>query len=179
MKFLADPGRRNLVLVLMTTALASSVMGGEGPIRPDFDACAPAASNSAEADDIRAVRAASNQAIARHDTQALVSFLDKEYVLTTGSGSIIPGRDAQRSSWDEHIDQFPDVVYVRTPVEVTLSEARSRAIENGAWVGTRTSGNGQQENGGRYTAYWRKVDGHWKIRSELFVTLYCEGVDCP
>jgi ketosteroid isomerase-like protein len=80
--------------------------------------------------------------------------------------------------WADHIDQYPDVVYVRTPAEVTLSEANSRAIENGAWVGTRTSEKGAQENGGRYTAYWRKADGVWKIRSELFVTLYCKGEDC-
>lgn len=152
--------------------------GVEAVIRLDFGACASATSNNVEADAIWAARAASNQAIARHDAEAIVSFLDGEYVITTGSGAIIPGRDAQVGSWAEHIDQFPDVVYVRTPVEVTLSEASSRAIENGTWVGTRTSENGPQENGGQYTAYWRKVDGVWKIRSELFVTLYCKGVDC-
>jgi ketosteroid isomerase-like protein len=156
--------------------------GDEAVIRLGFRACEASASNNAkadaDADAIKAARAASNQAIARHDTDAIVSFFDEEYVITTGAGSIEPGRDAQLGMWAEHFDQLPDVVYVRTPTDVTLSEANSRAIENGAWVGTWTSENSPQEKGGRYTAYWRKVDGVWKIRSELFVTLYCEGVDC-
>jgi ketosteroid isomerase-like protein len=152
--------------------------GVEAVIRLDFGACETLAPNGTDADAIKAARAASNRAIAGHDTDAIVSFFDKEYVITTGAGSILSGRDAQAGSWDEHFDQFPDVVYVRSPAEVRLSEANERAIENGAWVGTWTLENGVQEKGGRYTAYWRKVDSVWKIRSELFVTLYCEGMDC-
>lgn len=132
----------------------------------------------AEAEMIEAARAASNQAIARQDADAIVSFFDAEYVITTGAGVIESGRDAQVGSWREHFDQFPDVVYVRSPTEITLSEAGSRAIEIGAWGGTRTAEEGPQKKGGRYTAYWRNVEGNWKIRSELFVTLYCEGADC-
>ena len=30
----------------------------------------------------------------------------------------------------------------------------------------------------RYAAFWRKVDASWKIRSELFLTVGCEGVGC-
>jgi ketosteroid isomerase-like protein len=152
--------------------------GVEAVIRLDFGACETLAPNGTDADAIKAARAASNRAIAGHDTDAIVSFFDKEYVITTGAGSILSGRDAQAGSWDEHFDQFPDVVYVRSPADVRLSEANKRAIENGAWVGTWTLENGVQEKGGRYTAYWRKVDSVWKIRSELFVTLYCEGMDC-
>jgi len=150
----------------------------EQVIRLDYRPCETPARNSTDAEAIKAVRAASNQAIANHDTEAIVSFLDQEYVITTGAGSIEPGREAQLAMWAEHINQYPDVVYVRSPTDVTLSETHSRAIENGAWVGTWTAENEPQEKGGRYTAYWRKVDGVWKIRSELFVTLYCGGVDC-
>ena len=133
---------------------------------------------NAEANAIKAARDASNQAIARHDVDAIVSFFDQEYVITTGAGAILPGLDAQAGSWAEHFEELPDVVYVRTPSEVTLSEDGSRAIENGAWVGTWTTENGPQEKGGRYSAYWRKDGKTWKIRTELFVTLTCEGVDC-
>jgi len=38
--------------------------------------------------------------------------------------------------------------------------------------------NGKLENGGQYTAAWRKTDGIWRIYSELYVGLYCNGVDC-
>ncbi len=94
--------------------------GVEAVIRLDFRACEDPAPSNAEADAIRTVRAASNQAIARHDTDAIVSFFDEEYVITTGAGNILPGRNAQAGSWDEHFDEFPDVVYVRSPTDVML-----------------------------------------------------------
>jgi hypothetical protein len=69
-------------------------------------------------------------------------------------------------------------VYIRTPLEITLSEAYPLAIEHGTWVGSRTDENGKLENGGQYTAAWRKTDGVWRIYSELYVGLYCNGADC-
>jgi hypothetical protein len=52
------------------------------------------------------------------------------------------------------------------------------AWETGSWVGTWTTPEGPLRTGGRYAASWREVDGEWKIRSELFVTLFCEGEGC-
>ena len=59
-----------------------------------------------------------------------------------------------------------------------IREESNLAIENGTWEGSRTTPNGKLNNSGSYTASWRKVDGAWKIRSELFVGLACEGADC-
>ncbi len=161
--------RLTSLITLGLTALVLQACNSEAPVQSE---------TVAEVETIKAVRAASNQAIVGQDADAIVSFFDEVYVITTGAGVIESGRDAQVDSWREHFDQFPDVVYVRSPTEVTLSEAGSRAIEIGAWVGTRTAEGGPQKKGGRYTAYWRNAEGNWKIRSELFVTLYCEGADC-
>jgi ketosteroid isomerase-like protein len=161
--------RQTSLIALGLTALILQACNHEAPFQNE---------TAVEAEAIKAARMESNQAIARQDTNAIVSFFDEEYVITTGSGVIETGHDAQLGSWREHFDQFPDVVYVRSPTEVTVSEGDSRAIEIGAWVGSRTAEGGSQEKGGRYSAYWRNVDGNWKIRSELFVTLYCEGTDC-
>ena len=136
------------------------------------------AGEDGDADAIRCVRAESNQAIARHDVEAIVSSLYQEYVITVSTGDILPGREPQAESWSQHFDEFPDVVYVRTPSNVTVSQAYPLAIENGTWVGTMTTQNGALEKGGQYTASWRKADGVWKIYSELFVGLYCHGKDC-
>ncbi len=121
---------------------------------------------------IRSARESSNQAIARHDVDGIVSFLDDDYVITISSGKIENGRETAAGSWSQHFAEFPDVVYVRTPAEVSISRARPLAIENGTWVGTMTRPNGALKKGGQYTAAWRKVDGVWKIYSELFVVLY-------
>jgi ketosteroid isomerase-like protein len=131
-----------------------------------------------DADTIRALRMASNEAIARHDVDTLQSFLDKDFVISISTGAIERSRAEHGRSFALHFEQFPDVVYVRTPLEITLSEIYPLAIERGAWVGSRTDKNGKLENGGQYTAAWRKTDGIWRIYSELYVGLYCNGVDC-
>ena len=130
------------------------------------------------AEQIRALRLQSNQAIAKHDPEAIRSFLDEDFVITISTGAIERSRDEHIGSFEQHFTDFPDVVYTRTPVSVTISKDYPLAIEQGTWVGTRTTGNGKLENGGQYTAAWRMTDGGWKIYSELFVALYCDGVDC-
>lgn len=52
-------------------------------------------------------------------------------------------------------------------------------FESGTWVGEWTTPAGPLRTGGRYSASWSKASGSWKIRSELFVTLFCEGAGCP
>lgn len=133
---------------------------------------------SEDADSIRSLRAKSNQAIAAHHVDAIISLLDDEYVISASSGDILQGRAENAASWTGHFAEFADVVYVRLPADVSISEAYPAAIENGTWVGSMTTEHGKLEKGGQYTAGWRKVAGVWKIRSELFVALYCHGVDC-
>lgn len=131
-----------------------------------------------DVDEIRSIRMKSNAAIARQDVDALQSFLDDDFVITISSGEIERSREEHGKSFALHFEQYPDVVYVRTPSEITLSESYPLAIEHGTWVGSRTSENGKLEFGGQYTAAWRKTDGLWRIYSELYVGLYCNGPDC-
>ena len=131
-----------------------------------------------DAEAIRLLRAQSNEAIARHDADALRAYLAEDFVITISTGAIERSREEHGKSFAAHFEEHPDVVYVRTPSEITLSEAYPLAIEHGTWVGSRTTENGKLENGGQYTAAWRKTDGIWRIYSELFVGLYCSGVDC-
>jgi ketosteroid isomerase-like protein len=139
---------------------------------------AVAVSAESDVENIRNARAQYNDAIARHDAAALQSFLDEDYVVTISTGYIQRSRDEYVSSFATHFEEYPDVVYIRTPSEILLSEAYPLAIEHGTWVGSRTDKNGKLENGGQYTAAWRKSNGTWRVYSELFVGLYCHGVDC-
>ena len=127
---------------------------------------------------IRSLRLQSNEAIARHNAAAVGSFLDDDYVITISTGAIERSRDEHVSSFAAHFAEYPDVVYVRTPTTINISAAYPLAIEHGTWAGSRTTTNGKLENGGEYTAAWRKIGTTWKIYSELFVALYCRGEDC-
>jgi ketosteroid isomerase-like protein len=130
------------------------------------------------AESFRQLRAQSNAAIARHDSAEIGSFLAPDYVVSISSGVIERSRDAHVASFAQHFVDYPDVVYVRTPASIRISGAYALAIEHGTWTGTRTTRNGRLENGGDYTAAWKLTESGWKIYSEIFVGLYCNGTDC-
>jgi len=139
---------------------------------------AGAATDAEPGQRIRARRAAFNDAIAAHDAQRALAFLDSEYQITTGAGEMSQGRFSEVGTWDAIFARADDIVYVRTPDRVDVASPPVRAYESGAWRGSWTASEGPQTLGGRYTAHWRLVDGEWVIRSEIFVTLWCDGPDC-
>jgi len=128
---------------------------------------------------IHAARDVYNEAIARHDVAAIVSFLDDEYQITTSLGQLLQGPDAEAASWRDLFASRPDVLYVRSPESIEISNDYPLAAETGTWSGTWSTGDGPVRTGGRYSAMWRRVDDEWKVRSELFVALFCDGAGCP
>lgn len=140
-----------------------------------------ASASESEIDDekqIRITRELSNDAIASKDVASIVSFLDSKYQATTGSGRLIHGRYLMGVAFGDTFAKYKDVVYVRTPENVAISKYNSLASEVGTWVGTWTNLKGSVRMSGTYSASWNKVERSWKIRSELFVTLFCEGTGC-
>ena len=137
------------------------------------------AQGDAAREQVHTTRAQYNDAIARHDVQAILSFLDDEYQVTTSLGQLLQGRDQEAIGWQELIESRQDLVYVRTPESIEISDDYPLAAETGTWVGSWSTSDGAVRTGGRYAAMWRQVDGTWKVRSELFVALYCEGARCP
>lgn len=133
---------------------------------------------ASDVEQIREARARYNDAIADHDVPGIVSFHDDEYQVTTSLGQLEQGRD-DAASWELLIASRANVLYIRSPESIEVSKDYPLAAEVGTWVGTWSTVDGQVRTGGRYSAMWRKVNGQWKVRSELFVALYCEGVRCP
>ena len=132
-----------------------------------------------EKDEILRTRVDSNEAIKNHDAAGIVASFDKTYQITTGSGKLFHDNpEKEEELWTTIFAESPDVVYVRTPSKIEVSTYLPRAAENGNWVGNWTTEKGRIEVGGSYSASWLKVDGSWKIQSEMFVTLYCSGDGC-
>lgn len=122
--------------------------------------------------EIRAARLKSNQALAMRDIKAFGESLAPDFVMIRGNGVFTPSRQA-------YIDRFGDdfknpnaVRFDRIPDKIELSSAAPLAAEHGHWTGTRA--NGKRAYGGTYLAMWRRMEGGWKIRSELFVVLTCD-----
>ena len=139
---------------------------------------APAPVLGQAASTIRSLRSQSNAAIARHDVDGVMSLFDVEYQITTGSGALSQGLAGERAAWIAEFARASDLVYLRTPASIDVSVSGNRAAEVGEWSGSWTTPQGVRKTGGRYAAYWRLIDGAWRIRSELFLTLHCEGFGC-
>jgi len=122
-------------------------------------------------DRIRALRARSNEALARHDVEAVVSLFDSEYQVTAGNGTLHHERASDPERWAALFARADDLVYFRTPGSIEVSSTGRRAAEIGVWSGSWTTVDGMRNLGGRYAAHWILADGAWKLRSELFVTL--------
>jgi len=127
---------------------------------------------------IREARTRSNDAIAAHDIDGILAELDSTFQITAGSGRFLQSRIAMGEAFSAQFAEFPDAIYVRSPESVEIADSRLLGFETGTWVGTWTTPAGPLRTGGRYSASWSKASGSWKIRSELFVTLFCEGTGC-
>jgi ketosteroid isomerase-like protein len=121
--------------------------------------------------EIRSAREASNQALMHHDIQAFAASLDEDFVMVRGNGVLVPSRQACLDTFAKDFADPNSVRYQRLPVTVVISHAAPLAAEQGDWGAIRPDGS--RAYGGTYMAMWRKTKAGWKLRSELFVVLFC------
>ena len=124
---------------------------------------------------IRAIREASNAAIAGRNLQALGQTWVEDLHVTTSSGDLRQSGEDMEAAFASRFRDPEFVTYVRTPIKVSISQGRSFAAEQGEWVGTWNKPDGQMNIRGVYLAQWQEREGGWRIRSEVFVALSCEG----
>jgi len=122
---------------------------------------------------IRAARDAQNEAIRAGDLDLAATYWTDDVSVRSGLGFFVSGRDPYR----EALGGDSTVTYERVPDRVVVSDAWTTAWEEGTWVGSARA-DGSPLASGRYAAQWVLVDGEWKIRGELFVSLSCAGDGC-
>lgn len=90
--------------------------------------------------------------------------------ITTGNGTMIWGKEMLR----QYIGSLPDagMYWVRTPDEIDVNVELGLGWESGTWKGFRPEESAEPVTGGKYAAQWIRQNGMWKIKSELFVTLF-------
>jgi len=115
---------------------------------------------------IKASRAASNIAIAKHDVDGISKYWLPDFTQTIGRGITTTGKDSIAAGWKQLFKINKTVAYVRTPVTITVGDNGIMAWETGNWTAINS-----YSKGGNYSAMWRKIDGSWKLQAELFVSL--------
>ena len=127
---------------------------------------------------IIALRANSNRAIAAHDLEGAVRIDADDFVIVDGDDAIDRSAAQDRASWAKVFAQPGFDRYVRTPSSVEIGENSGvlRAAETGTWEGALKHGEARPY--GAYFAHWTKRSGQWRVVSETYVTLGCDGAGC-
>ena len=115
---------------------------------------------------IKSNRAASNNAIAKHDVGGIAKYWLDDFVQVIGRGTYETGKDNISASWQALFNSNPQVVYVRIPGKIIISDNDTMAWETGKWRGLHT-----YSKGGNYSAMWIKRNGAWMLKAELYVSL--------
>jgi uncharacterized protein (TIGR02246 family) len=117
---------------------------------------------------IRESRRASNEALAKRDMEGFSTYWMKDFVQIRGNGTSLSGKDSIITLWKNMFKTNPETSYIRTPSEIIISDNDpAMAWETGTWIGIHS-----YSKGGNYSAMWRKQEGEWKIKAELYVSLY-------
>lgn len=155
---------KQIIIILL---IASSVMS----CKKDIPSSEPLKEEVA----IREVRQLSNQAIAKHDTVALIKGWATDYHMITSRNAEVSGDTNAVHKFADEFKVRPDVIYIRTPDKVEVFTKWNMASEQGKWTGQWTDHNEVIRVSGTYFAKWHYVNNQWLIRAEVFVPLACEG----
>jgi ketosteroid isomerase-like protein len=132
-------------------------------------------SDAATARAVRAARERFNAAIAGRDTATIAASLLPTYHIVTGRSAQGHGVADEVALWQS---MFADttLLYVRRSREVRSNAAWGLAEELGDWTGHLTALDGPVRVSGSYAAKWqRDTGGNWRLQSEVFTTLRCDG----
>jgi len=119
---------------------------------------------------IRAVRLASNDAIAAQDAEAVAQSWTEDIQVTISSGTHLDGKAAYQGAFESVFQSIPGITFIRSPQNIKIGENGEIASERGQWTGYYP-GQAVTSRSGVYMAYWRLVDGQWLISAELYVPL--------
>ena len=159
-----------LILTALITLSGVSLGNPPAPAVP-----APGLSNPDETE-IRAARAAYNNALASRDAEAISKYwlLDSQSVWA--SGKLTAGHDNIVARYAKTFKDGDFLFGLRIPQRIDVATGGgSDAAEVGVWKWKRRSLGQEITWTGRYLAMWQKVDGHWGLRSDLYVTTGCTG----
>lgn len=120
---------------------------------------------------IRDARAAINDAIARHDLDAIAAFLLPSYHVVTARSMQRNGRDDSVRSWAVMFERDRSATHGLSPSEIHVNEDWGMAEEHGQWTGTLMTKDGPIELTGVYAAKWHNTADGWLLQAEIFTPL--------
>ncbi|MBP0437059.1 YybH family protein [Tianweitania sediminis] len=118
---------------------------------------------------IRALRVATNEALARRDPLGVADFFQPDALVMVSSGLLLIGAE-QLSAYLRQLFADPHHMGIFRSTDTVYGGATT-AAESGSWFVRRRS----QRFDGRYLARWDRGADGWKIAGEFFVLVAQEA----
>jgi ketosteroid isomerase-like protein len=160
-----------IALALAAAAAAAALSPAEaGQMQQDRHAVLAAAER-----DLHAAQAAREAAVQAHDADALVALLEPDTNLSSHKFHA-QGSEVLAKGWRALFAKRPDLEDVHTPQSLQISDDAQDAVERGLWRERWREPDGPVILTGEYLVVWvRDADGKWRVASEAFAPLHCEG----
>ena len=120
---------------------------------------------------IREVRSTQTLALIAGDVDLAQRHWCPDISIRRAMGQTVSGIAQASAVFTPTGDPAQRIAYRREPVSVQVSDTWPLAYEEGQWSGHQGGTAGPCVMTGRYAAQWVLRDGHWLIRSEVFVAL--------
>jgi len=120
-----------------------------------------------------AVRAVSMQWLdlaKKHDIQNIVLLLTDDAIFYRENNEPAVGHDAIRKIEEQYLESNPAFVPNWSTDRVEIASSGDLAIEWGTWSEAGSGLDGTAEDHGRYVTVYRKVDGIWKVTTDISVS---------
>jgi uncharacterized protein (TIGR02246 family) len=105
-------------------------------------------------------------ALGRGDVASVATmYTDDAYLLPPGA-DLVHGRNDIQAFWTAALDQISDLKLTAVDVRPLGSDA---AREVGTFT-AKTKGQAPQDIAGKYVVVWQKVDGAWKLATDIWNT---------
>lgn len=106
------------------------------------------------------------QAIAAKDANTAATIYASDAYLMTPNAPAVTGVAAIRSSWAGMLG-MPGLQFSFTPTHIDISKAGDMALDVGTFRFSADGPQGKIEDSGNYNTVWKKLDGQWRIASDI------------
>lgn len=133
-----------------------------------FAACAgpsqPAVDLTAEGQAVRAASMAMVTAVQAKDYAKFAAFFAPDGIRFSTQRGPLVGPAAIQAHYDTAVAKIPSASMSWTTERVMVAASGDMAVEVGSWV---FSNEGKQLDRGKYVTTWRKLDGAWRVSTDM------------
>lgn len=130
----------------------------------------PAVDLAAEAQAVEAVSMQWLDAAKAHDVDAATALIAQDAVFFDQGEGSVEGLPAIRTDMETNFAEYPEATIDWSTSSVQVASSGDMAWERGSWTFDPDGAGEAAEMTGEYVTVYKKVDGAWKVASDIGVT---------